>query len=392
MSSQGTPRGSRLRPFDVSRMLVSDPPPVPWVVDGLVARGCLTLLAGREGVGKSMLAAALGVSVASGGGRVGPLTCHAGSTLIVDAENGEREAHRRIRGLGLPHEVGASFSWFECLAGDLLNPEGVKDLDDVIAELRPSLVVLDSFASLWRGRENEAEHVQADLDVLRNLIRRHDAGGLLLHHQGKGGIEYRGSTAIGAACEITAGLGREQDDPDPSRTFIQPWKVRPAARGPRLWLRMTADRGAVFVDEADSHQGGTAAPVGRPPVVMESVCDGILAVLAAADGPLSQGAICFALGRPRNDGTSRRALRALLDAGEVQHGADGYTAGVSKPDQPLRVPEVLTPPDVALPLVIEGVSAPEPVAPPAKTCKRCHDPWHGIGSLCDACCERSDVP
>ncbi len=355
MSSQGTPRGSRLRPFDVSRMLVSDPPPVPWVVDGLVARGCLTLLAGREGVGKSMLAAALGVSVASGGGRVGPLTCHAGSALIVDAENGEREAHRRIRGLGLPHEVGASFSWFECLAGDLLNPDGVKDLDDVITELRPSLVVLDSFASLWRGRENEAEHVQADLDVLRNLIRRHDAGGLLLHHQGKGGIEYRGSTAIGAACEITAGLGREQGDADPSRMFIQPWKVRPAARWPRVWLRMTADRGAVFVDEAEPFHDPEAVPPGRPPVIRESVCDEIVALLSSSESPMSQGAICSALGRSKGDGTTRRALRALLDAGEVHQGPDGYAAGVPIPADSLRVPEVLTPPGVPSPLVLEGM-------------------------------------
>ena len=392
MSSQGIPRGSRLRPFDVTRMLATDPPAVPWVVDGLVARGCLTMLAGREGVGKSMLAAALGVSVASGGGRVGPLTCHAGSVLIVDAENGEREAHRRIRGLGLPNDVAGSFSWFECVAGDLLNPQGIADLDDVLGDRRPSLVILDSFASLWRGRENDAENVQPDLDVLRNLLRGHDAGGLLLHHQGKGGTEYRGSTAIGAACEITAGLGRAPDDPDPSRTFMQPWKVRPAMRGPRVWLRLTADRGAVFVDEAEPYEDGTGAPAGRPPVVRESVCDGILASLAGADGPMSQGAICAALDRPRNDGTTRRALRALLEAGEVQHGPDGYMAGVPQSAEPLGVPEVLTPPEVALPLVIEGVPPPDPVTPPAKTCNRCREPWHGIGSVCDACCERSDMP
>lgn len=355
MSGHGMPRGSRLRSFDVSRMLVTDPPPVPWVVDGLVARGILTLLAGREGVGKSMFAAALAVAVASGGGRVGPLTCHAGSVLIVDAENGEAEAHRRVRGLGLPDDVAASFSWFECVAGDLLNPDGIADLDDVLGELRPALVVLDSFASLWRGRENEAEHVQPDLDVLRNLLRRHDAGGLLLHHQGKGSAEYRGSTAIGAACEITAGLGREQGDPDPSRTFIQPWKVRPAVRWPRVWLRMTADRGAVFVDEAEPYQDPSAVPPGRPPVIRETACDEIAALLRSAEAPMSQGAIIAALSRPKGDRTTRRALRALLDAGEVQHGPNGYTAGVAKPPEPLGVSEVLPPPAEGLPLVLEGM-------------------------------------
>jgi hypothetical protein len=392
MSSQGMPQGSRLRKFDVASMLATDPPPVPWLVEGLAARGCLTMLAGREGVGKSMLAVALGVCMASGGGRVGPLTCHGGPVLIVDAENGEHEAHRRVRGLGLPEGMVGVFSWFECVAGDLLNPQGITDLDDVLAEMRPSLVVLDSFASLWRGRENEAENVQPDLDVLRNLLRRHDAGGLLLHHQGKGGAEYRGSTAIGAACEITAGLGREKDDPDPSRMFLQPGKVRPAARGPRLWLRMTAERGAVFVEEAEPYENDTGAPVGRPPSVRDSICGGVLDVLGSADAPMSQGAICAALDRPRNDQTTRRALRVLLDAGEVQHGADGYTAGVSIPAEPLGMPEVLTPLDVPLPLAIEGVPPAESVAPSVKTCNRCHEPWHGIGSICDPCCERLDAP
>lgn len=358
MSGPGLPRGSRLRPFDVPGMLVSDPPAVPWVVDGFVARGILTLLAGREGVGKSMFAASLAVAVASGGGRVGPLTCHAGSVLIVDAENGEAEAHRRVRGLGLPDEVAGSFAWFECVAGDLLNPDGIADLDDVLGDLRPALVILDSFASLWRGRENEAEHVQPDLDVLRNLLRRHDAGGLLLHHQGKGSAEYRGSTAIGAACEVTAGLGREQGDDDPSRLYLQPWKVRPAVRGPRLWLRMTADRGAVFVDEAEPYHDPDAAPPGRPPVIRESVCDGIAAVLAAAEEPMSQGAIIAALGRPKGDRTARRALRALLDAGEVQHGPDGYSGRGAKPPSPLGESEVVPPPAEGSPLVLEGMPAP----------------------------------
>lgn len=70
---------------------------------------------------------------------------------------------------------------------------------------------------------------------------------------------------------------------------------------------------------------------------------------------MSQGAIIAALSRPKGDRTTRRALRALLDAGEVQHGPNGYTAGVAKPPEPLGVSEVLPPPAEGLPLVLEGM-------------------------------------
>ena len=44
----------KLRVLDVEQMLATEPPPVPWVVEPLLAEGFVTMLAGREGQGKSM--------------------------------------------------------------------------------------------------------------------------------------------------------------------------------------------------------------------------------------------------------------------------------------------------------------------------------------------------
>ena len=95
------PAAAKLRRLDVARMLTTEPAPVDWLVEGVAARGALTLLAGREKEGKSMVALAVGACVLSGGGSVAGLTCRPGRVLIVDAENGESEAHRRVRALGL---------------------------------------------------------------------------------------------------------------------------------------------------------------------------------------------------------------------------------------------------------------------------------------------------
>ncbi len=57
----------KLRRLDVARMLTTEPAPVDWLVEGVAARGALTLLAGREKEGKSMIALA--------GSRAAPAGC-----------------------------------------------------------------------------------------------------------------------------------------------------------------------------------------------------------------------------------------------------------------------------------------------------------------------------
>src|SRR5829696_6658721 len=48
-----------LRRVDVAHMLSSEPERVDWIAEGIVARGTLTLIAGREKEGKSLLAMAV---------------------------------------------------------------------------------------------------------------------------------------------------------------------------------------------------------------------------------------------------------------------------------------------------------------------------------------------
>src|SRR6266487_6788194 len=73
-----------LRPLDTAALLSSPPPSPPWLVHPLLASGSVTLLAGREGEGKSMLALALARAVAKGQGLAGLDTRHSGKVLYVD--------------------------------------------------------------------------------------------------------------------------------------------------------------------------------------------------------------------------------------------------------------------------------------------------------------------
>ena len=90
----------KLRVLDVERMLTTPPPPVPWTVRPLLVAGNLTMIAGREGQGKSLFAQAV-TSATGHGATVAGLHCNTGRVLYIDAENGEHEAHRRVHALNV---------------------------------------------------------------------------------------------------------------------------------------------------------------------------------------------------------------------------------------------------------------------------------------------------
>ena len=82
----------RLRLLDMPRLLSTDPEPVNWLIEGLVARGTLTLLVGREKEGKSLLALALAATMVQGaatspGSPAFPVTCSLSTPRTVSARH-----------------------------------------------------------------------------------------------------------------------------------------------------------------------------------------------------------------------------------------------------------------------------------------------------------------
>lgn len=311
--SSGAP--ATLHRLDVAHMVGEQPPPVPWVIEGLAVRGCLTLLTGREGEGKSLLAASLAGAVAAGE-TVAGMNCLEGTALVVDAENGKHEIHRRVHSLGLPT------SGVEVVEADGFHlGRHLDELIDLIRDVRPLFVVLDSFRSLWPGGdENDPADAAAVLDPLRNALRAEGAAGLLLHHLAKGAGDYRGSTAIGASVELGFKLTRTEEDPEKAdRRKLDCYKCRPAPEPERRWFRLHVERGRVFVERADPYAGDSDAPAAARPVRAELAPD----MLAAATTPIAWPDLARAIGREPKDGTARRLRDDLLGAGELERLPDG---------------------------------------------------------------------
>jgi hypothetical protein len=171
--------------------------------------------------------------------------------LYVDAENGEREAHRRVRGLGVKPGtlIYAEAQGFN-LAAD------IELVAEHVDEHKPAVLVLDSLRSLAPGLdENDSKQAEAAVRPVSRLAQTRGIPVLLLHHAGKNGVEYRGSTAIGAAVELGFTLSRHDEDPDKrTRRKLACWKSRPAPEPDVRWLSLEAAGGRILLGEADPYK------------------------------------------------------------------------------------------------------------------------------------------
>jgi hypothetical protein len=294
---------SGLRVLDTERMLVTEPPPVPWIAEPLLARGAVTMLVGREGHGKSLLALALAAGIGHGGSVAG-IACAPGRVLLIDAENGEAEIHRRVRGLGV--KPGTLIT-VEAQQFDLR--EDARDVEMLLRKVRPEVLVLDSLRSLAPGLdENDSGPVEAALGPLRGLSRTHQCATLIVHHAGKANNGYRGSTAIGAAVELGFRLDRAGEDPH--RRTLTCWKSRLAPEPPPRTLAIEAGDGRITFTAAE--------PVPSTPATSrtDELADRFAAIVAER-GVLGWGELASLAGVDPESGTTKRARERAIEHGKL---------------------------------------------------------------------------
>lgn len=300
----------RLKVLDVASMLSTEPPPVPWLAEPLLVRSAVTMLSGREGLGKSLVGYRLACAIGAGDS-VASMDTRRGRVLYVDGENGAAEIHRRIRQLG-----GVDADHLHIVEAEGFHLErDLGELRELIVRTRPMAIVLDSWRSLWPGGdENDSGQVEKCLGPIRALAREHDAGVLLLHHAGKAGQDYRGTTAIGAAIELGFVLRRADGDPEGrTRRELACWKMRLGPEPAPLWLSLTAEDGRVSIEEADPYDSSPANRVGEVRTLLLEALD---------PDPKSARALSRDLSEP--EATVRRALAEMLTTNDAVKVRDGW--------------------------------------------------------------------
>lgn len=290
---------SSLTKYDINFMLTNPPPPIEWVVEGLVARSSVTLLSGEPGLGKSLIALHAGVAAVNRDSFLGSSELD-GRLLYIDAENGRNEVHRRVRGLGLSPNAIHRINYYDASRHDL-----VRDADEltrIVRDFKPTFIVFDSLRALWRGDENDSGAASRTMSVITGVAHSSQAGVLVLHHTSKSGTSpYRGSTALGASAEIVATLSRS-DEGSPTR-YLRWHKCRAAAMPKEQRFDIIADGDALRLEKSEAQPSS--------PNVAALMRTSIVASIRSAGGTASQSDIARALGRPTTDQTTRRAIAVL---------------------------------------------------------------------------------
>lgn len=312
------------RVLDVGALLATPDEPLPWRCEGLAADGFLTVLAGRGGEGKSLMALALACGVARGKPAAG-IPCRQGRALVFDAENGPKLIARRLRAA----QVGPDLAVQPVDAGGLRFAEDLPWMRQTIEAERADLVVFDSLRVLSSGvKESDADEMEPIITRLKQLARDTGAAVVLIHHRGKSELnEYRGSSVILDQGDLLFTFGRVPGDPDGRhRRKITTVKCRIEEEPEPAWVRIEADRsrGLVTIDAAEPYEseGG-----GRP---RDGLRERVLDQLTGISQPRAR--IATQLERDKSDQTIRRVLGDLEAEGLAEQRSDGWARGGGHPD------------------------------------------------------------
>jgi len=198
-------------------------PPVEWLLDGHLPENGLAVLYGAPGSGKSFLALAWAVAIATGQPWLGHAS-RRGLVVFISAEGG-RGLGQRVQAIRAAHELVQIIDvLFVREAVNLLETRDVKALlADVDAWTdaqgtpatglpeHPGLVVIDTMARCMPGGdENSAQDVGRVIAGADQVRQHTGAAVLVVHHTQKSGELERGSSALRGAADAMFALANDE--------------------------------------------------------------------------------------------------------------------------------------------------------------------------------------
>jgi hypothetical protein len=173
-----------------------------WLIEPLVPHSACVIAGGQPKSFKSWLGLDVAVSVASDTPCLGHFHVrHHGTTLVYLAEDALPDVRARIECICRSRKLQIEQLDLQVVAEPVLRLDKGGDrqrLKDVVARLRPRLLVLDPLVRLHELDENSSQEISGLLGYLRGLQREHDVSVLLVHHTSKKSHARHGQSLRGS--------------------------------------------------------------------------------------------------------------------------------------------------------------------------------------------------
>lgn len=321
--------GRQRRQFQNMAQIMPTLPEITWLWPNWIPRGFLTLLGATPKTGKSLLALDLVRRVTSGGKWPdGQPVTGIGPVVWVEAEAVAQITGDRMRQMGIDHTK----LWpLIPPRGDILDLTGGTARDDLIElvqQVKPQLIVIDSLSGITSRGENNIEDIRRLLAFLVGLGEEMNAGLLLIHHikkldraqlalPGLSLYDFRGSGHITAVARSIIGLSVQS----PANGLI-------VKTGPRrlevVAATLCEDPPALGMTISSDDQGNLALTYGEAPALDAPTtgdeCGAYLIELLQANGPMRPKEV---MELSQAEGYERsmvfRTRKKLLSAGVIEN-------------------------------------------------------------------------
>lgn len=207
---------------------LKDEQKVEWIVPGIIAKNSLHFVAGLNGTMKTWTVIDLAIECARGGGLwLNKFPANAAKVWLIDQERFKGETQRRLKAvIGAkqisPSELRNTLMLSSGTTTRLDLPQSFDAFHKQVSEIKPDLIIVDSFATIHTKNENLRQEIQGVLEKIKEIRNEFGCAFVFIHHEN--GTAYSkenqgdpntgqmsGSEAIPAAAEIVLTV-RKQDN------------------------------------------------------------------------------------------------------------------------------------------------------------------------------------
>lgn len=244
--SSGYTNSSRLDVF------LEDSQVIEWIVPGFFARKSISFVAGLPETMKTWLLIDLAIECAKGGGLwLKKFPTNAAKVLFIDQERFKGETQRRFKAVVASKNLAAGqLPGLFVRSGSSIKIDNESDFEmfkKELSEIKPDLVIIDSFATFHTKEENNRKDIQEVLERVKILRNEFGCSFIFIDHENKSvfhdkeeaeppsAFRMAGSVAKPAAAETVLTVRKQ----DASSSFVYHTKSTLAAANSSFLVKIS---------------------------------------------------------------------------------------------------------------------------------------------------------